>query len=49
MGSCLTTEKHNFVKTDFDFSLSQNLREEEEEEKEVEGIKKAASSRFSTY
>lgn len=41
MGSYLTTEKHNFVKTDFNFSLFQNLREEEEgEEEEVEGIKK---------
>lgn len=42
MGSYLTTEKHNFVKTDFNFSLFQNLREEEEdeEEEEVEGIRK---------
>lgn len=40
MGSYLTTEKHNFVKTDFNFLLFQNLREEEEEEEEVEGIGK---------
>lgn len=40
MGSCLTTEKHNFVEADFNFSLFQNLREEEEEE-EVEGIGKS--------
>lgn len=45
MGSYLTTEKHNLAKTDFNFSLFQNLREEEEE---VEGVKKAASNRFST-
>lgn len=43
MGSYLTTEKHNFVKADFNFLLIQNLREEEEEE----GVKKAASDRFS--
>lgn len=46
MGSYLTTEKHNFVKIDFNFLLFQNLREEEEEE--VGGVKKAASKRFST-
>lgn len=40
MGSYSTTEKHNFAKTDFNFSLFQNLREEEEEE-EVEGIGKS--------
>lgn len=41
MGSYLTTEKHNLVKTSFNFSLSQNLQEEEEEEEEeVEGVKK---------
>lgn len=42
MGSYPTTEKYNFAKTDFNFSLFQNLQGEEEEEKEkdVEGIRK---------
>lgn len=35
-----TTEKHNFAKADFNFSLFQNLQGEEEEEEEVEGIGK---------
>lgn len=40
MGSYLTTEKYNLVKTDFNFLLFQNLQGEEEEEEEVEGIGK---------
>lgn len=44
MGSYLTTEKHNFVKDDCNFSLFQNLREEEEEE--VGGVKKMPAIAF---